>query len=202
MRNKFKIIVVIVILAFLPVGCLVGPKYQKPEEQSGDKFHHGPADVDTLSSVVNVKWFDLFNDEVLKGLINKGLENNYDMKIALARIDRTRAELGYTKADLFPAIGYGATVNANKKAFQPSNAAASLSWELDFWGKIRHENRAVQNELLASEEGRKVILSNLVSDIAVTYFELRDLDNQLQIAKQTLESRQKGFDIINQRFKQ
>src|SRR6187402_2078487 len=123
MRNKYKIIVIIVVLAVLPVGCLVGPKYQKPEEQSAEKFGHGPADVDTLSSVVNVKWFDLFNDEVLKGLITKVLENNYDMKIALARIDRTRAELGYTKADLLPAIGYSATVNSNEKAFLPSNAS-------------------------------------------------------------------------------
>ncbi|MDR6845105.1 efflux transporter outer membrane subunit [Flavobacterium granuli] len=198
--NKFKIIVVIVVLAVLPVGCLVGPKYQKPEEQSTGNFRQGPANVDTLASVVNVKWFDLFNDEVLKGLINKGLENNYDMKIALARIERTRAELGYTKADLLPAIGYSGTVNSNEKTFLPSNASANLSWELDFWGKIRHENRAVQNELLASEEGRKVILSNLVSDIAVAYFELRDFDNQLLITKQTLETRQKAFDLINQRF--
>jgi multidrug efflux system outer membrane protein len=82
----------------------------------------------------------------------------------------------------------------------PSNAAANLSWELDFWGKIRHENRAVQDELIASEEGRKVILSNLVSDIAVSYFQLRDFDNRLLIAQSTLETRQKGYDIINKRF--
>lgn len=198
--NKFKRIVVILGLALLPVGCLVGPKYQKPEEQHAANFNNGPVNADTLASVVNVKWFDLFNDEVLKGLINKGLENNYDMKIALTRIERTRAELGYTKADLLPAIGYSGTVNSNEKSFMPSNAAATLSWELDFWGKVRHENRAVQDELLASEEGRKVILSNLVSDIAVAYFDLRDFDNQLQIAKRTLETRQKAFDIINQRF--
>jgi len=201
MKNSFKIIVVLVVLAVLPVGCLVGPKYQKPKEQSAGNFAQGPANADTLNSVVNVKWFDLFNDDVLKGLITKGLENNYDMKIALARIERTRAELGYTKADLLPSVGYNATVNSNKKSFLPSNAAATLSWELDFWGKIRHENRAVQNELLASEEGRKVILSNLVNDIAVSYFELRDFDNQLLITKQTLETRQKAFDIINSRFK-
>lgn len=200
MRNKYKIIVVIAVLSVLPVSCLVGPKYHKPEEQSAQNFHQGPANVDTLASVVNVKWFDLFNDDVLKGLINKGLENNYDMKIAMARIDRTRAELGYTKADLLPAIGYSGTVNSNEKSFMPSNVSANLSWELDFWGKVRHENRAVQDELLASEEGRKVILSNLVSDIAVTYFELRDFDNQLLITKQTLESRKKAFEIINQRF--
>jgi multidrug efflux system outer membrane protein len=200
MNNKLKKVVVILILAILPVGCLVGPKYKKPEDQNSETFRNGPTSVDTLASVVNVKWFDLFNDDVLKGLINKGLANNYDMRIAMARIDRTRAELGYTKADLLPAVGYGATLNSNEKTFLPSNASASLSWELDFWGKIRHENRAVQNELFASEEGRKVILSNLVSDIAVAYFQLRDFDNQLAISQKTLESRQKAYDIINQRF--
>jgi multidrug efflux system outer membrane protein len=200
MMNKFKIIVVILTLAVLPVGCLVGPKYQKPEDPNAANFHNGPANADTLASVVNVKWFDLFNDDVLKGLITKGLENNYDLRIAMARIERTRAELGYTKADLLPAIGYSGTVNSNEKTFLPSNASANLSWELDFWGKVRHENRAVQDELIASEEGRKVILSNLVSDIAVAYFQLRDFDNRLLVAQKTLESRQKGFDIINQRF--
>jgi multidrug efflux system outer membrane protein len=200
MNSKIKIVVVIIILAFLPVGCLVGPKYKKPEIQSTVGYQNGASNQDTLASVVNVKWFDLFNDEVLIELINKGLANNYDLKMAMARIERSRAELGYTKADLLPAIGYGAKVNSNEKAFPLSNASASLSWELDFWGKIRHENRAVQNELLASEEGRKFILSNLVSDIAVAYFQLRDFDNRLIISQNTLTTRQKAYDIINQRF--
>ena len=127
MKNKLKIVVVILILALLPVGCLVGPKYKKPEDPNATGYRNGTANADTLASVVNVKWFDLFNDEVLKGLINQGLANNYDMKIAMARIERTRAELGYTKADLLPAVGYGATVNSNEKSFTPSNASASLS---------------------------------------------------------------------------
>ena len=92
MNNKFKIVVVILILALLPVGCLVGPKYKKPEDQNTATFQNGPANMDTLASVVNIKWFDLFNDDVLKGLINKGLANNYDLKIAMARIEKTRAE--------------------------------------------------------------------------------------------------------------
>lgn len=200
MKNKFKKVIVILTLAILPVGCLVGPKYAKPEDQNAANFQNSAANIDTLASVVNVKWFDLFNDEVLKGLITKGLENNYDMRIAMARIEKTRAELGYSKADLLPAVGYSATINSNEKAFMPSNACANLSWELDFWGKIRHQNRAAQDELIASEEGRKVILSNLVSDIAVAYFQLRDLDNRLVISQNTFESRKKAFDIINQRF--
>ena len=71
--NKFKIIIIILALAILPVGCLVGPKYAKPEDPNAANFRHGPANADTLASVVNVKWFDLFNDDVLKGLINNCL---------------------------------------------------------------------------------------------------------------------------------
>ena len=198
--NKFKIVVVILILAILPVGCLVGPKYEKPKEQNAASFQYGPASVDTLASVVNVKWFDLFNDDVLKDLINKGLQNNYDLKIAVARIDQITAKYGFTKASMYPSFQYQGTVNSKEMQLNPSNVAASMSWELDFWGKYRHENRAVQDELLSTEEARKVILSDIVSNIAIAYFQLRNYDNQLEIAKQTLETRQKSYAIINARF--
>jgi multidrug efflux system outer membrane protein len=199
MTKKHKIIVVLFILALFPVGCMVGPKYARPEEQKTDSFKN-ERNLDTLASVTNLKWFDLFNDDVLKDLVKKGLENNYDLKIAVSRIDQLRAELGYAKADLFPSFQYGATINSNDKNFTPSNVGASMSWELDFWGKFRHENNAVQSELLATEEARKVVLSEIVTNIATAYFQLRNFDNQLEIAKQTLETREKYYGIINQRF--
>src|SRR5947209_7809676 len=101
MISRYKIIVIVLVLAFLPTGCLVGPKYSKPEVQKEENFKHAQISTDTSASVTNVKWFDLFNDDVLKDLINKGIENNYDLKIAIARIERTKAELGYSKADLY-----------------------------------------------------------------------------------------------------
>jgi multidrug efflux system outer membrane protein len=201
MSKKYKIIVVLLLLAFLPTGCMVGPKYARPEEQKATAFKYQTTNADTLAKVTNLKWFDLFNDDVLKSLITKGLENNYDLKIAVARIDQLKAELGYSKSNLFPSVQYGGTINSNEKSFPSSNVGASLSWELDFWGKFRHENNAVQNELLATEEARKVVLSNIVSNIATAYFEMRNFDNQLEIAQQTLITRQKSFDLINERFK-
>ena len=201
MIKKYKIIVVLLALALLPMGCMVGPKYARPKEQKATAFKYQTTNADTLASITNLKWFDLFNDDVLKSLITKGLENNYDLKIAVARIDKLKAELGYTKADLLPSFQYGGTANSNDNGFYTSTAAASMSWELDFWGKFRHENNAVQNELLATEEARKVVLSDIVSHIATAYFELRNFDNQLDIAQQTLATRQKSFDIINERFK-
>lgn len=202
MSNRYKLIVIVLVLAILPVGCLVGPKYSKPEVQEAEKYRNTTASVDTSASVTNVKWFDIFNDDVLKDLINKGIENNYDLKIAINRLDKVKAELGYSKADLFPSFYYSGAVNTNEKALLPSRASANMSWELDFWGKVRHENRALNAELLATEEARKTVLVGVVSEIAIAYFQLRDLDNQLVIAQNTLVTRQKSYDIINQRFMQ
>ncbi|MHC0444510.1 efflux transporter outer membrane subunit [Flavobacterium sp. 3-218] len=199
MSKKYKIIVIILVLSLFPAGCMVGPKYKRPEQLKSDSYIN-ERNLDSLASVTNVKWFDLFNDDVLKDLIRKGLENNYDLKIAVSRIDQLRAELGYTKADLFPSVQYGATINSNEKYISPSTATASMSWELDFWGKFRHENNAVKNELLATEEARKVVLSEIVANIATAYFQMRNLDDQLEITKQTLETRENYYKIISERF--
>jgi multidrug efflux system outer membrane protein len=179
---------------------LVGPKYKAPELQEANQYRLSQT-ADTTASIINVKWFDIFNDEVLKGLITKGIQNNYDLKIAISRLDQAKANLGFTKANVLPTFQYSGGVNTAETIFQPSTLVANMSWEIDFWGKLRHENRAVQNELLATEEARKTVMAGLVSDIATAYFQLRDLDNQLEITKQTLKTRQDSYVIITDRFK-
>ena len=200
MRNKYKIIVLLVTLSFLPISCLVGPKYKAPELQESMQFRMAQT-ADTTASILNVKWFDIFNDEILKALIKKGIENNYDLKIAISRLDQAKANLGFTKANVLPTFQYSGGVNTAETIFQPSTLVANMSWDIDFWGKLRHENKAVQNELLATEEARKTVMAGLVSDIATAYFQLRDLDNQLEITKQTLKTRQDSYVIITDRFK-
>ncbi len=200
MIKIYKLIVILLAVILLPTSCMVGPKYVRPEQQKAASYRFQPIDVDTLASVTNLKWFEMFNDTILTNLIIKGLENNYDLKIAVARIDKLNAQLGYSKSNLYPSFQYGGAVNSEESNYNPSTAGVSMSWELDFWGKFRHENNAVQNELLATQEARKVVLSNIVSNIAIAYFQLRNFDNQLDIAEQTLAIRQKSFDIINERF--
>ncbi|WP_281238368.1 TolC family protein [Flavobacterium praedii] len=200
MRNKFKIGLLLVTLSFIPVSCLVGPKYKGPELQEARQYRF-TQNADTTASILNVKWFDIFNDETLKNLINKGIQNNYDLKIAISRLDQAKANLGFTKANVLPSFQYSGGVNTAETFFQPSSLVANMSWEIDFWGKLRHENKAVQNELLATDEARKTVLAGLVSDIATAYFQLRDLDNQLEITKQTLKTRQDSYVIITDRFK-
>jgi len=199
MKN-LKILLALFLIAVFPYGCMVGSKYAKPEQLQADTFRYGDQTTDTTKSVTTIKWSSIFNDDVLIGLIEKGIQNNYDLKIALARLEQARANLGIAKADLYPAFQYSGQVNSAETFMQPSSALANMSWELDFWGKYRHQNKALQNELLATDEARKVILTNIVSSIAISYFELRDFDNQLEITIHTLETRQKAYDIINERF--
>nr|WP_315140977.1 efflux transporter outer membrane subunit [uncultured Flavobacterium sp.] len=200
MRNKYKIGLLLLTLSFLPISCLVGPKYKAPELQESMQYRMAQT-ADTTASILNVKWFDIFNDETLKALITKGIENNYDLRIAISRLDQAKANLGFTKANVLPTFQYSGGVNTAETIFQPSTLVANMSWEIDFWGKLRHENRAVQNELLATEEARKTVMAGIVSDIATAYFQLRDLDNQLEITKQTLKTRQDSYVIITDRFK-
>ena len=200
MRNKYKIGLLLLTLSFLPISCLVGPKYKAPELQESMQYRMAQT-ADTTASILNVKWFDIFNDETLKALITKGIENNYDLRIAISRLDQAKANLGFTKANVLPTFQYSGGVNTAETIFQPSSLVANMSWEIDFWGKLRHENRAVQNELLATEEARKTVMAGIVSDIATAYFQLRDLDNQLEITKQTLKTRQDSYVIITDRFK-
>jgi multidrug efflux system outer membrane protein len=185
--------VIVLIVVFLPIGCKVGPKYNRPTiENSPNRFVNQAYNANVNDSVANVKWFDIFDDPVLKDLIKKGLDNNYDLRIALARIEQSKAVLGITKADLFPNIGFGGEINSKQNLAFPTTLGVNLSWELDFWGKIRHETGALRSELLASDEARKVIVSNLVANIASTYFQLRDFDNRLIITQKTIESRKKN----------
>ena len=199
MKN-LKLVTALLLMAIFPYACMVGPKYAKPEQPKAETFLHGEHSTDSTNSVTTIKWSTIFNDPVLIGLIEKGIQNNLDLKIAIARLEQAKANLGIAKADLFPAFQYSGQVNSAETFIQPTSLLANMSWELDFWGKYRHQTKAFQNDLLATDEARKVVLSDIVSNIAISYFEMRDFDNQLEITINTLETRQKAYDIINERF--
>jgi multidrug efflux system outer membrane protein len=200
MMKNLKLVLALLFMAVFPYGCMVGPKYAKPKQPKPETFLYGDHTTDTTASVRMIKWSTIFNDPVLIGLIEKGIQNNFDLKIAISRLEQAKANLGVAKADLYPAFQYSGQVNTAETFMQPNSAFANMSWELDFWGKYRHQSKAFQADLLASDEARKVVLSDVISNIAISYFELRDFDNQLEITINTLETRQKAYDIINERF--
>jgi multidrug efflux system outer membrane protein len=197
-----KGILSIVALVFLS-GCMVGPKYSRPQQATPSAYYEANSSIDTAGSVANLKWFDLYQDPALRALLDSTLRNNLDLRIAVARIDQAREFYGISKAQLYPSLGYNVSASEN---FSNNGSASSfsmglgLSWELDIWGKIRHARNAALDELLASEEGMKAVKSTLVASMATAYFQLRDYDNRLSISRSTVKVRQESLELLQQRF--
>jgi len=144
------------------------------------------------------KWWDAFQDEVLRDLIHTALQQNYDVRIAAARILQARAQLGISRADQLPSVDANAAAVNQRLPQSPglrpietsaTQVSLSLAWELDFWGKFRRATESARANLLSQEWARRQVLSSLVSDVASAYFQLRELDLELEISRQTLASR-------------
>jgi multidrug efflux system outer membrane protein len=156
-------------------------------------------------SLGDQKWWEVFQDPQLQDLVRTALKQNYDVRIAAARILEARAQLGITRADQLPTISAGASgVNERVAQQKPINRAyetsatsvgASMDWELDFWGKYRRATQAARADLLATEWARRAVIDSLVSDVASAYFQLRALDLQLEISRRTLASRQESLQL-------
>jgi multidrug efflux system outer membrane protein len=202
--------ILIISITMIVNGCLVGPKYERPELNVPDEYSFSNEYINTQDSILNLKWFDLFEDSVLNGLIDTALLNNYNLKTALARIEQARALYNFEKADQLPAIGY----SANASSTDPGNVdfptgtienysgVGTVFWEIDLWGRVRHSKRGAFNDYLATIEAEKAIRSSLISEVAGLYFLLRDIDNKIEIADRTAESRQKSYDILTDQFNQ
>lgn len=201
--NRMRKLGYFILLLFVLPGCLVGPKYQRPGMPSPAAYNAMNAAIDTTDSVINLKWFNFFGDAVLKSLVDSAIRNNYDLKIAVSRLEQSQEIYGITKAALWPSVGYNAGASRD---FTPSPATSGFSfgagftWELDLWGKIRHGKRAAMNEVLASEEGRKAVQSALVANVATAYFQLRDFDNRLKISEATYNVRLNSYNILSERY--
>ncbi len=146
----------------------------------------------------------MFQDKQLQDLIHTALLQNYDVRIAATRILEARAQLGITRADQLPTISAGGEAadqrSVRTKQFPAFESSAnqvdlSLAWELDFWGKYRRATEAARASLLATEWAREAVRSTLVSDVATAYFQLRELDLELEIARRTLASRQDSLQL-------
>ncbi len=199
-RNIFYSLLMILIIS----GCKVGPNYQRPDIKSPDTYRFGSSSSDT---VLNLKWWELFQDSVLIALVDTALKNNYDVRIAAARIEEARAIVGYNKADLYPSFNYeiGAsrsnlTGNQQGDAYNTLFFAPNLSWEIDFWGKYRRYTEAARADLLAAQYSGRTIQLSLIADVASTYFLLLDFDSRLKVSRQTLASRIESMRIMEARF--
>jgi len=165
-----------------------------------------PQDVTqpAAESIGDQKWWEVFQDPQLQDLIHTALQQDYDVRIAATRILQAQAQVGITRADQLPTINAGAqTVDQRSprtKFFPAYETSAhqvdvSLAWELDFWGKYRRATESARANLLATEWAREAVISTLVSDVAAAYFQLRELDLELEISRRTLASRRDSLQL-------
>jgi multidrug efflux system outer membrane protein len=179
---------------------MLGPNFQKSSYEGPEQFRF---DSTGERESINLRWWDLFEDEVLDTLILIALENNKDVQIAASRIEAARANIGYTKADQWPAFRYGAGVSVSGASGSTSsglNVYPELSWEIGFWGKYRRMNEAAQANLLASQYARETIRLGLVSAVVSTYYSILAGYDQLALATHTLASRDSGLVIMQDKY--
>jgi len=189
------------------MGCMVGKKYSKPVAPTGIAYRDTlPSARDTLQ-----KWFELYQDKVLQNIIATTLDSNRDLLTASARIEESRLQSAIIKANLYPQLNYSASAGGGTTGTEAQKVAGGieggalniygiLNWELDIWGKLRHNNRAAVARFLSEIENRNALLTSLIAEAASQYFLLRDLDNRLAIAQQTLIGRKENTRIISDRF--
>jgi len=191
----------------LLAGCTMGPNYKRPQVSvpGGYRGLAPGADQQGTASLADEKWWLVFQDEQLQALIREALAHNYDVRIAATRVLEAQAALGITRADQFPTIAGGASASNSRypqtritPAFNTNANEVNLSlfWELDFWGKYRRATEAARATLLATEWGRRAVLSSLVSNVASAYFQLLELDMELNISKNALDSRKESLRLV------
>ena len=197
MKNAIHIIFLIILSGLS--SCMLGPDFQRPQYSGSDKFRFGT--TDTL--LVNLKWWELMDDPVLDTLILTAINENKDVLIAAARIEEARANIGYTDADRWPELYFGAGADISSSWGNVSSgfsAYPEFSWEIGFWGKYRRMNEAALASYLATEYAQRTIQLSLISAVATTYFNILASYNQLDIAQSTLASRDSGLIIMNDKY--
>ena len=201
----------------LLTGCAVGPNYQRPTVPVPRNFRAPePLPPPQAASLADLKWFEVFKDERLQDLIRTALQQNYDLRDAVARVEAARANLGITRSNQFPQAGAGAAVDVTRLSRdgqtplpvtfvreQNRNWGQAtlnlLSFEVDLWGRLRRSTEAARADLLNADENRKAVITTLVSDVATNYFNLVQLDYELEISNRTLETRRESLRLVQER---
>jgi outer membrane protein, multidrug efflux system len=195
------------LITLLVSGCAVGPNYRRPSVNVPGAYRGAmpqEATQPAAESIGDQKWWEVFEDQQLQDLIHTALQHSYDVRIAATRILQAQAQVGITRADQLPTISGGVEAvnqrSARSKffpAFETSSNQVdlSLAWELDFWGKYRRATESARANLLATQWARQAVISTLVSDVAAAYFQLRELDLELEISRRTLASRRDSLRL-------
>jgi len=209
---NYRAIAVLIAAGWI-TGCTLGPNYHRPAVEIPQNFRAPePLPAPQAESFADLKWWEVFKDRDLQELMKTAIQQNYDLRDAVARVEAARANLGITRSNQFPQVGASGDIQFTRlsrdgaeplpASFLPSQnrnwGEASLnllSFEVDLWGRLRRATEAARANLLSADENRKVVLTTLVSDVATQYFTVRELDYELEISKTTLATRRDSLNL-------
>ena len=192
-------------------ACALGPNYKRPPVETPESYRSdgGPEAAPTdAEALADLPWWQVFQDPVLKGLIEEALANSYDIRLVASRVEQARSAVGVTRADLLPQVSYeGSAQRARFFNFSDENVtgnqflgAFQMAWEIDVWGRIRRATEASLANLFATEDVQRGVILSLVTGVAQAYLELRELDEELAIARRTRESFQETLDLFTRQL--
>lgn len=171
------------------------------------------------TTIAEMKWREYFQDSLLVALIDTALQNNFSLQIALQRIEFARANSTYARGELLPKVLANVGGGIRKFGLYTMDGAGNISteivpgkivpinlpdlsigiqtsWEVDVWGKLRNKSESAAAQYLASIEGTRWLVTSLIADIAIGYYELLALDTELEILRRTLQKQQEALSVI------
>jgi len=192
----------------LIAGCAVGPNYHKPDVQTPAVYHdlsENPQAEAQAASYADLPWWQVFTDPVLQDLIRTALKQNYDLQTATERISAARGQLAVTRSSLFPQVsGDGNFTGGKEQNFQSKSnflaLTADAAFQVDLFGGLRRATQASRAQLLATEAARQTVALTVVSDVASDYFELLQLDLELQISRDTVKTQEDSVKLTSLRL--
>ncbi len=211
---------VLILAGLVVTGCMVGPKYQRPDTvaDTNDGFYHAAhhnQDVNSLAGIDN--WWQHFGDPTTAELVRRTLENNHDLKAAAARVLQAKAIFAENAGRRLPDVSYALTRDRSKRSLNLGSFAGggrfsvmsttweqafSVSYALDLFGKLKRSQRAAWADLLAAHENQQALINSLIASVIKARIDIATLQRRLQIARQNIESRQKTLQIVERRYNQ
>jgi outer membrane protein, multidrug efflux system len=198
MRHRIAVLT----LAGFVTGCAVGPNYKRPDVPAPPQFR-GAETAPAVASLGELKWFDLFQDEALRKLIQQALAANYNVLIAAQRVEEAQGQFQATRSAMFPQLnaqGVAARQGTGSPTQSVVGGFGAASWEIDLFGKIRRATEAAKADLLATKDNQAAITIALVSQVATAYFQLLEYDAELQYVRESLVQRHKSADLVKARL--
>jgi outer membrane protein, multidrug efflux system len=211
-------------LGMLAAGCSFAPEFTRPALPIANEYPPDapmpPGTKPDAPTAAEVAWRDYFADPQLQARIAQALDNNRDLRVAVLRVQEARAFYQIRRADQFPTLDANAAtlrlrIPDNLNVGIPGNlgvtgtgsteslyvvGASIARWELDFWGRVRNLKEAALEQFLASDASRRAVTVSLVAQVADGYFTLRELDERIRIARDTIRTREESLRIFKRRF--